>query len=125
ALYKKKTLLVSINSLIAGILNIILNYIFIPKYGIFAAAFTTMVSFFFLAILHYINARFILKEEVIPIKIFLPGLLLVLLTLPVFYLLNNINLPYFFSLFVKISFFLIIMFIFFKRSNNLSMAERK
>ena len=39
--YEKKTIPMSIGSMIAALLNIALNYIFIGKYGYVAAAYTT------------------------------------------------------------------------------------
>ena len=44
-----------INSFIAAIVNLVLNFIFIPKYGYIAAAYTTMISFVFYAILSYVR----------------------------------------------------------------------
>jgi len=66
--YRKKTGLISLFTFIAGFVNIGLNYMFIPKYGYIAAAWTTLISYFLLFALHYINAKFILKEKVIKEK---------------------------------------------------------
>jgi len=43
-LFLKKTIYVPVITLTAGLLNVILNLIFIPKYGVIAAAWTTLVS---------------------------------------------------------------------------------
>lgn len=72
--YRKKTELISIATLLAGGLNIFLNAHYIPQYGYQAAAYTTVVSFMALLALHYINARWILREHVIRLSILLPGL---------------------------------------------------
>ena len=42
--YRKKTLLISIATLLAGGVNIGLNYLLIPRFGYIAAAFTTLIS---------------------------------------------------------------------------------
>ncbi|MCK4642792.1 oligosaccharide flippase family protein [bacterium] len=65
AFARKKTLLISISTIIAATANIILNYTFIPIYGYEAAAYTTWASWTLLIFLHYFNVRVILREEVI------------------------------------------------------------
>jgi len=77
AYYKKKTGLISFITIIAVFLNIVLNYIFIPKYGYQIAALTTLLSYFILFILHYINTKFILKiKNIIKFKILIPYLII-------------------------------------------------
>jgi O-antigen/teichoic acid export membrane protein len=71
--YRKKTELISTATLLAGVFNIILNAYYIPLYGYEAAAYTTLVSYGFLLLLHYLNARVILKEHVIRFRTLLPG----------------------------------------------------
>lgn len=55
--YKKATKRIAINTIIAAGLNLVLNFIFIPKYGAYAAAYTTVASYFVSFILHYFYAR--------------------------------------------------------------------
>jgi len=62
-LYHKKTSLIAVNSIIAAVINVILNYFFIRRYGYLAAAYTTVAGYFILMILHYIATRWILKEK--------------------------------------------------------------
>lgn len=50
--YHKKTSYIMYASVASAILNIILNYIFIPKLGYTAAGYTTMISYFFMIIVH-------------------------------------------------------------------------
>ena len=64
SIYRKKTINITISTIIAAIINIVLNYIFIPKYGYRAAAYTTLTSYVILFILHYLNARIVLKGDV-------------------------------------------------------------
>lgn len=92
AFFRKKTLAISINTLIAGVANIILNYIFIPKYGNIAAAYTTWASYVLLFVMHYINARFLLKEDVPELRrFFISGLIFAVLV-TVFMMIRNIDL---------------------------------
>lgn len=51
--YYDKPYLATIASVCAAFLNVLLNHIFIRRFGYFAAAYTTLVSYFFLAVLHY------------------------------------------------------------------------
>ncbi len=85
-----KTIYVSIGTILAAIVNIILNYYFIIKFGIFGAAIATSISSLFLYIFHYIIAykidklRFYMK-----IEYFIPWILLYFLFIWLFYLLKD------------------------------------
>ena len=62
-LYHKKTALIAVNSIIAAVANVILNYIFIRKYGYLAAAYTTVAGYLILMMLHCFCTRVLLKEK--------------------------------------------------------------
>ena len=62
-MHLKKTIYVSIGTVIAAILNVSLNYIFVPIYGYIAAGYTTLASYLVLFILHYIITRYVLKVK--------------------------------------------------------------
>jgi len=64
--YTKKTIFQSITVLFAGALNIILNKIFIPKYGYIAGAYTTTISYFVMFLLTFIVVKYFLKKRVTP-----------------------------------------------------------
>lgn len=55
--YYKRTIFITIIIAVASFFNLILNFIFIPKYGYFAAASTTLVSYIFLLFLAVIFSR--------------------------------------------------------------------
>lgn len=55
--YYKKTNYIAIGTVFAAVLNIVLNYIFIPIYGYLAAAYTTLAGYFAIFILHFIIAK--------------------------------------------------------------------
>lgn len=61
--YFKKTLYIVTASIAAAIVNIVLNYLFIPRYGYKAAAYTTLLCYILFALFHYLCARFIAKKE--------------------------------------------------------------
>lgn len=48
---------ISVISVICSVLNVVLNYIFIPIYGYFAAGWTTLVSYILLTFLHFVLMR--------------------------------------------------------------------
>ncbi|MCR0326673.1 oligosaccharide flippase family protein [[Clostridium] innocuum] len=50
--YEKKTIGMAFASILAALLNFLLNYIFIPQYGYIAAAYTTYIGYFFLLFFH-------------------------------------------------------------------------
>jgi O-antigen/teichoic acid export membrane protein len=51
----KKTLWVSLATCVAAVLNIVLNLIFIPIWGYQSAAYTTLVGYIVLYLMHYVN----------------------------------------------------------------------
>ena len=55
--FLKKTQFIAIGTMAAAALNIVLNYIFIPKFGYIAAAYTTLFGYAMLFILHFLIAR--------------------------------------------------------------------
>lgn len=61
--YFEKTKLVAIASCSGAILNIILNYLFIPIFGYYAAGYTTLFCFIIYAIFHYVFMRKICKSK--------------------------------------------------------------
>lgn len=91
AFYEKKTKNIAAITIVAGGLNILLNYLFIPKFGYIAASGTTLISYVVLFLLHYINVKWILKvKRIINIKIFvIPTCMLILMGLMNFIVLVN------------------------------------
>ena len=62
SLYFEKTRVISLISVIAAVLNVILNDIFIRKFGFTAAGWTTLASYLFLTVLHYLLYRKTIKH---------------------------------------------------------------
>lgn len=50
-------------SIIGALLNFVLNYIFIKKYGYLAAGWTTMACYFFFTISHFYYSKYIFKKN--------------------------------------------------------------
>ena len=55
--YHKKSFGISVRTIIAALLNLFLNWIFIPLLGYKAAAYTTLIGYFVLFVLHYFAAK--------------------------------------------------------------------
>lgn len=55
--YEMKNWGVALGTMLAGIINVLLNYMFIPKFGPIAAAYTTMISYALLFLFHAIMVK--------------------------------------------------------------------
>lgn len=55
--YHKMQTRISIGTLLAALINIILNIIFVPKLGYIAAGYTTLIGYLCLLIFHYVSIR--------------------------------------------------------------------
>ena len=100
--YKKKTLFTSVVALTAGISNIILNAVYIPKYGYIAGAYTTVVSYFIMFILAWIVSKFILKQRVSPLWLFWKPTMIMFGFIAFAYLLGDLGLNTILFIFIKL-----------------------
>ena len=69
-MYYEETKKIMMASVAAAILCIILNFVFLRRFGYIAAAFTTLVCYIFLAVVHYFMMRSILKKKGREIQLF-------------------------------------------------------
>ena len=51
--FERKTVGMAVGTVVCSLLNISLNWIFLPKFGYIAGAYTTLISYFFLFVIHY------------------------------------------------------------------------
>lgn len=63
AFYAKKTGNIAIFTMISGGANIVLNALLIPRYGYAIAAWTTVLGYLILFILHYLNVKLVIKPK--------------------------------------------------------------
>lgn len=89
--YYKKQKMVAIGTVIAAIVNVVLNWFLIPVYGYVAAAYTTLVSYIILFLVHFFFVRSIKKEYIYDGKFNIIMLSLALVLLPVATLLYMVN----------------------------------
>lgn len=75
----KKTIPIMISSVLAALINVALNYIFIPIFGYTAAAYTTLFSYLLYTIFHYFSQRHIIKASAFNWQLYLVLFIIVLL----------------------------------------------
>ncbi|MGI6226643.1 MAG: lipopolysaccharide biosynthesis protein [Peptococcales bacterium] len=75
--YYKSTKIIAANTFIAALVNLILNFIFIPRYGALAASYTTVVAYIISFAIHYREARK-LDSELFPINIYIKPILIII-----------------------------------------------
>ncbi len=83
--YNKNTKYISVGTILSGVINMVLNILFIPMYGAYAAALTTVVSFMILFIYHIIVNDFILKQKIFSYTMYLKGIILMALSVFTYY----------------------------------------
>ena len=57
-----------LGTMFAAVINILLNYVFIIRFGFIAAAYTTLFAYICYMILHWIISYKLMKFNIIPIK---------------------------------------------------------
>lgn len=62
-IYYEQNNLVAVASIVAAIVNVVLNYVCINQFGYLAAAYTTMISYLLMAIMHYFFMKRISKTH--------------------------------------------------------------
>lgn len=101
-LFEKKTLTTSIGTIIAALLNISFNFVWLPRFGYQAGAYTTLIGFLFLHIYHVIINRKIIKDRlncIYPMRLIETLLLIALVAIyPAILLYRNSLLRYCFAL---------------------------
>lgn len=74
--YYKETKFVSIASIVAGIVIVLANFIFVPKFGFIAAAYSALLSYMVYALMHYIFMRKTLNKHLKGYQIYNNSLIL-------------------------------------------------
>lgn len=69
--YSKKTKFIALGTIIAAIINIVINVMYIPKIGVYAAAISTLVAYIILFAMHEFIVRIILKHKDFPFYYYL------------------------------------------------------
>lgn len=86
--YYKTTKYIAVNTAIAASVNLVLNFLLIPKYGANAAAYTTVFAYSVSFLLHYFKARN-LDNELYPFIKYVPSIIgVVLVSVICYYLID-------------------------------------
>lgn len=75
--YSRNMKWVAVSTIISAAINLLLNYLFIPKWGIIGAAFATYISYVFLFLMHELVARKIIGGYNIRFLNYVPGIVAV------------------------------------------------
>lgn len=68
--YYEKSSIAMFSSIIGAIVNVILNYIFIPLFGYIAAGYTTLICYIIFVLMHYFGMKKVLKQNKVSEKIY-------------------------------------------------------
>ena len=119
AFYYKKTYLIAVFTIVAGIMNIGLNYLLIPIYGYEVAAWTTLLSFALLFILHYCNVKFVIKSErIISLKMLLFNFFILIVFIFIFIFISQFINTYFLNFIIKVFLITLLIVVYFAKSIN-------
>lgn len=91
--YYKKTKTIALATIIATVVNLVLNYIFIPKFSYIGASYTTLVSYAVLIFVHYLGYKSCTKEGLFDNKFILTitlGLFIISLISTFMYMFSDI-----------------------------------
>ncbi len=68
--YYNKTVWVMLASGVGAVLNVVLNFIFIPKFGFIVAGYTTLFCYILYALMHYMFMRLVCKKYLNNFKVY-------------------------------------------------------
>ena len=88
--------------IISGVINILLNYLLIPKYGYRIAAITTLISYLSMFAFYYYIAHKAMSKEILRLRYILKPLLLVIAATICFYAIHAYSGPYLNQIIVKL-----------------------
>ncbi len=89
--YNAKPKIVAIGTVLAAITNIVLNYVMIPRFGMYGAGLATLLSYVALAILHTIVVNtWTLEKYPLSYKSLIYGLLVVIVGCCIYYFLSEL-----------------------------------
>lgn len=72
--YLKQTKFIAVGTITAAVINVVINYLFIPKYGMYAAAFSTLCAYIVLFFMHFILVKVKYKHTDYPFTFNLIGI---------------------------------------------------
>lgn len=93
--YTKKTHFIMLGTMLAGVLNVVLNYFCIKKYGYVAAAYTTLFAYLCYLLFHTLISYHLVKFNILHIGVLIFGFIIVIFSAIMNYLfIENIIVRY-------------------------------
>ena len=121
--YHKKQFNIAISTMTAAIINIILNFLLLKKFGYIIAAYTTLIGYIVLLFMHYLSVRKLNCEGWYDTKFFVKICLLSLCSIPVFILLYKYNVIRY--IFIGLLFITAVVFILKNKKSIVDMIKNK
>lgn len=87
--YYKDTVFSSIGTILAAVVNIIINFCLIPEYGYMGAAIATIISYLVLSIAHYIIYKIRYKIDVVSVRTLVMSVFVIAFMLMFIYMLRE------------------------------------
>ena len=87
--FNKKSLIIAEGTILASVVNILLNALTIVKYGMYGAAISTAISYCLLFFFHYCISKIFVGGFELKAKLFLPGLLTIAVGCVTYYLFSD------------------------------------
>lgn len=78
--YKQKTKYIMLGTLVAAVINVITNYIFIKQYGYIAAAYTTLFSYICYLLLHIFISNRLVRFDIVRWKLIIISAIIIAVT---------------------------------------------
>lgn len=100
--YNKKTIYITIGTVICSSFNLVTNYFLIPKLGIYGAAITTIFSYLLLLLLHLYIVKYIIKNYELNIRIFFNYLIIATIFVVLYYIILD-------KIFIRILIFILVI----------------
>lgn len=108
--YSKKTKYIALATTSAALMNILLNLIFIPKYGSLGAALTTLIAYFFMFVFHETITRLKLKYSILKITDYAKEIIKMCFFIVIYYIFLKNTLIRFICLFIYLIVFIAIFY---------------
>jgi O-antigen/teichoic acid export membrane protein len=121
--FSKKTIYSTIAILISALVNISLNYLFIPQFGMVAAAWTTLAAYVIQGLLMMILVRTFLSVHSMKPTLLLPTVGFTVLTGGVLWIVNMFEFSIFLSILIKSIVLIIVSYMLFK-TKSLSIIKQ-
>ena len=87
--YLKQQLRIALSTVVASLVNIILNIIFVPIYGYLAAAYTTLLGYLLLFLFHYLSVKNLGKCDWLDNRFNISITIVFIVLMPIFIYLNQ------------------------------------